>query len=104
MTSAISKTIFVIRFSGDFSGIGSISTDPIVIDSVPAYPVIKELSGISITMGDYEPSISGSVTIDNSTGSLGFQRRFSDLLDSKDTGANIGATAKIYCKIWTITS
>lgn len=56
---------------------------PAESESATYYPILQDLSGCSVNMGqDFMPKWdSGSITLDDSLGSFGFQRRFSDLLD-----------------------
>lgn len=46
------------------------------------FPILKQLNNIGSQMGDYIPNrVSGSIVLDNSPSSFGFDRKFSDLLE-----------------------
>lgn len=46
------------------------------------YPILKGISGVSADMGAHLPlSQGGAIILDNSPGSFGYERRFSDLLE-----------------------
>lgn len=46
------------------------------------WPLLIDVNGIGIRLGEYLPqSVQGSIVIDNSPNSLGYQRRFSDWLE-----------------------
>lgn len=52
------------------------------IDNPTYYPLLKELTGIGAKMSGWMPTkISGSLVIDDSPSSFGYERRFSDLLE-----------------------
>ena len=51
-------------------------------DGSTYYPILKGISGVSADMGAYMPlTQGGTIVLDNSPGSFGYERRFSDLLD-----------------------
>ncbi len=51
-------------------------------DGSTYYPILKSISGVSADMGAYMPlTQGGTIVLDNSPGSFGYERRFSDLLD-----------------------
>jgi hypothetical protein len=52
------------------------------IPSIISWPIIKSVGSIGANMGDYLPQTSAtSITLSNEYGSIGFERRFLDLLD-----------------------
>lgn len=56
--------------------------DLIATSDVQIYPIVLNVSGIGTQMGDYVPErSSGSLTLDDSQFSFGFQKKFSDLFD-----------------------
>lgn len=46
------------------------------------WPILKSIGSVGVSMGEFMPSSStSSIVIDNSYGSIGFERKFSDLLE-----------------------
>lgn len=46
------------------------------------WPILKSIGSVGVSMGEFMPSVStSSVVINNSYGSIGFERKFSDLLE-----------------------
>jgi hypothetical protein len=59
-----------------------LSNRPAIDEAGSYYPILKSISSLGSAMGDYLPINSiGTITLDNSPGSFGFQRKFSDLLN-----------------------
>ena len=55
---------------------------PVIGDTTERFPILRSISGVSADMGAYLPlTQGGTIVLDNSPGSLGFERRFSDLFD-----------------------
>lgn len=77
------KAVFTLKSLEDGSTLTfSVSTLQESTVSDVVWPTLKTVGNIGTSMGDYLPSTSSSsLTIDNSHGSIGFERKFSDLFD-----------------------
>ncbi len=77
------KVTLTLKAIADGAEVSVSFTNRPVLDAISdtSWPLLRDVSGCGVTMSDYLPqSIGGMVTLDNSPGSLGFERRFSDLL------------------------
>lgn len=64
------------------SSVFCLSNRPMELDGQPFYKLLLGVSSLGSEMGNFLPqSSTGTLTVDNTRGSLGFERRFSDLFE-----------------------
>ena len=98
MSAPVNSRIWVMKLTGtayDETNLGLFSNSPAFIGSYPSLPIIKSLDGFSVSMGDYLPSFTGSIVLDNTPYSLG-ESRFSDLLTDTHRQTLINVRFRLY--------